>query len=113
MSTQKLLKLRLPPRTALSIQLRNVPRRQKHHLTSSGGGLLQNQATRTGVRRRSWPLGTYSIHNVPAVRTISFARLLPNLAIKLLRIPAIFGGAAIAGLAYLQYQATRMSYSVK
>jgi hypothetical protein len=34
--------------------------------------------------------------------------MLPRLALKLARLPAMFGGAMIAGLAYLQYQATRM-----
>lgn len=29
---------------------------------------------------------------------------------KLVRIPAMFGGATIAGLAYFQYQATRTFY---
>lgn len=42
---------------------------------------------------------------MPAVRHASFARLLPRLALKLARIPAMFGAAAIAGLAYIQYQA--------
>ncbi|KAL8713446.1 MAG: hypothetical protein Q9225_006772, partial [Loekoesia sp. 1 TL-2023] len=58
-------------------------------------------------RRRTWPLGSSSLHNVPTVRTISFYRALPNLAVKLVRIPAMFGGAVIGGLAYLQYQATQ------
>ncbi len=58
-------------------------------------------------RRRAWPYGAYSLHNVPTVRTISFARILPKLALKLVRIPAMFGAATIGGLAYLQYQATR------
>lgn len=61
------------------------------------------------LRGRAWPVGSSSIHNnVPAVRNISFVRILPRLAMKLVRIPAMFGGAMIAGLAYLQYQATRM-----
>jgi hypothetical protein len=33
--------------------------------------------------------------------------MLPKLAMKLVRVPAMFGGATIAGLAYFQYQATR------
>ena len=52
-------------------------------------------------------MGAYAIHNLPAVRAISFARALPKLATKLLRVPAMFGASMIAGLAYLQYQATR------
>ncbi len=75
----------------------------------SAGGMLRSQVIRTSRhhRRRAWPFGAYSLHNVPAVRTISFARVLPTLAMKLVRIPAMFGAATIGGLAYLQYQATR------
>ena len=47
------------------------------------------------------------MHNLPAVRNASFARVLPQLALKLVRIPAMFGAAMIGGLAYLQYQATQ------
>jgi len=84
-------------------------RRQLHKPTANVGGLLRAQAPlgARGSRRRTWPFGTNALHNVPAVRAISFARVLPNLAVKLLRIPAMFGAATIGGLAYLQYQATR------
>jgi replication fork clamp-binding protein CrfC len=58
-------------------------------------------------RRRLWPLGANAIHNIPAVRSYSFARVLPKLALKMARIPAMFGGAMIAGLAYIQYQAAQ------
>ena len=87
------------------------PRRTLHEPTSSAGVLLRQQAQPNlrRNRKRSWPFGAYSLHNLPAVRAISFARVLPNLAVKLLRLPALFGGATIAGLAYLQYQATRES----
>ena len=44
---------------------------------------------------------------MPTVRNASFARILPKLAVKLVRIPAMFGAAMIGGLAYLQYQATQ------
>ncbi|KAL9599528.1 MAG: hypothetical protein Q9219_003772 [cf. Caloplaca sp. 3 TL-2023] len=43
------------------------------------------------------------------VRTISFHRTLPKLAIKLVRLPAMIGGAMAGGLAYIQYQATQAS----
>lgn len=59
------------------------------------------------LRGRSWPVGSNAIHHVPAVRSISFARILPRLALKLARLPAMFGGAMIAGVAYIQYQAAR------
>lgn len=90
---------------------RGLLNRQLHSAGSRTGGLLRsegNAALRGSGRWRNWPLGANSIHNVPAVRTISFARMVPKLAVKLARIPAMFGGAMIAGLAYMQYQATRM-----
>lgn len=49
------------------------------------------------------------MHMVPAVRSISFVRplvrILPSIALKLLRLPALLGASMIGGLAYLQYQA--------
>ncbi|KAJ5361243.1 hypothetical protein N7541_002087 [Penicillium brevicompactum] len=79
--------------------------RHIHNAGSRTGGLLR--ANSGAVRGRAWPIGSNSIHNVPAVRSISFARMLPKLAMKLVRIPAMFGGATVAGLAYFQYQATQ------
>ena len=93
-------------------------RRYMHQPAISTGGLLRNQVLPVSQhnKRRPWPFGAYSLHNVPAARTISFARVLPKLALKLVRIPAMFGAATIGGLAYLQYQATReliKDYSVE
>lgn len=82
--------------------------RHVHSIGIRAGGLLR--ADGTTIRGRAWPAGASSIHNIPAVRSISFARMLPRLVIKLARLPAMFGGAMIAGLAYLQYQATRMNF---
>ncbi|KAH9844991.1 protein msp1, mitochondrial-like [Teratosphaeria destructans] len=62
-------------------------------------------AARWPWRRRPWPFGSNAIHNLPAVRHASFARVIPKLAMKLARIPAMFGAAMLGGLAYLQYQA--------
>lgn len=39
------------------------------------------------------------------VRQISFARLLPRLALRLVKVPAMFGGVTLAGATYIQYQA--------
>lgn len=83
--------------------------RQLHHAGGiHSGGLLRTQGNGYYLRARL-PLsgGRNWIHNVPAVRSISFARIIPKLAMKLVRVPAMFGGAMIAGLAYLQYQAAR------
>jgi hypothetical protein len=86
---------------------RGVLARHVHNITSRAGGLLRADSN-AALRGRAWPIGASSIHNnVSAVRSISFARMLPRLALKLARVPAMFGGAMIAGLAYIQYQATR------
>jgi hypothetical protein len=50
-----------------------------------------------------------SFHNAVAVRNASFARFLPRLVVKFIRIPAMAGGVMIGGLAWIQYQATRKS----
>ena len=71
-------------------------------VTKSGGLIRFN-----GPTRRPWPSGANSIHNVPAIRSISFVRILPNLALKMLRLPAMFGASIIAGVAYIQYQAAQ------
>ena len=52
-------------------------------------------------------MGSSAIHNLPAVRHASFARAIPKLAMKLVRIPAMFATAMIGGVAYLQYQAVQ------
>ncbi|PMD18580.1 hypothetical protein NA56DRAFT_647789 [Hyaloscypha hepaticicola] len=78
-----------------------------HHTTSSAGGLLRSDSAVRAVRRRIWPAGYTPFSNVVAVRNASFARILPKLLLKFARIPALFGGATIASLAYLQYQATQ------
>lgn len=95
-------------RTAAPFHLPSL-RRQIHQPALDAGGLLRanNPLHARSSRQRSRPLGTSSLHNVPAVRAISFARVLPNLAAKLIRIPAMVGAATISGLAYVQYQATR------
>ncbi|KAL4989319.1 P-loop containing nucleoside triphosphate hydrolase protein [Aspergillus falconensis] len=81
--------------------------RHVHNAAARTGGLLRAESG-AALRGRAWPVGASSIHNnVPAVRAISFARILPKLAVKLLRVPAMFGGAMVAGLAYFQYQATQ------
>ncbi|KAF2863081.1 hypothetical protein K470DRAFT_255209 [Piedraia hortae CBS 480.64] len=58
-------------------------------------------------RRRVPDYGRNGIHNLTTVRHASFSRVIPQLAMKLLRVPAMFGAAAIGGIAYLQYQATQ------
>ncbi|KAL1594251.1 mitochondrial dynamin GTPase Msp1 [Nothophoma quercina] len=69
------------------------------------GGLLRNDAGLRLIKRRPWPLGSYALHNLPATRSISFARVVPKLVTKLATAGAAAGGAVIAGVSYIQYQA--------
>ena len=58
---------------------------------------------------RNSPLGANSLHNVPAVRPISFApfaRSIPKLVSKFATLGAAGAGASIAALVYIQNQAT-------
>lgn len=88
---------------------RGLLARQVHNVSTRTGGLLRSDGS-AALRGRAWPVGANSIHNnVSTVRAISFARILPKLALKLARVPAMFGGAMIVGLAYIQYQANRKS----
>lgn len=75
-------------------------------------GISHAALSRSGVlrgwrHRKAWPLNANAIHNLPAVRHASFARVIPKLAMKLARIPAMFGAAMIGGMVYLQYQAAQ------
>jgi hypothetical protein len=81
--------------------------RHFHPHPTSSAGLLRSDSAVRAARRRIWPAGYTLFSNVVAVRNASFARILPKLLLKFARIPALFGGATIAGLAYVQYQATR------
>ncbi|EAA66211.1 hypothetical protein AN1093.2 [Aspergillus nidulans FGSC A4] len=54
--------------------------RHVHNAAARTGGLLRAESG-AALRGRAWPVGANSIHNnVPAVRAISFARILPKLA---------------------------------
>jgi hypothetical protein len=82
--------------------------RLRQWASSRAGGLLHPRDGGPSVTRsRRWPFGASSIHNLPAVRSISFARALPQLALKMARLPALLGASMMAGLAYVQYQAAR------
>ncbi|KAI4861836.1 dynamin family protein [Hypoxylon rubiginosum] len=78
--------------------------RQYHQLPS--GGILRADAAVRATRRRMW-FPVNSFHNAVIVRNASFARFLPRLVVKFIRIPAMAGGVMIAGLAWIQYQATQ------
>ncbi|KAF2272682.1 uncharacterized protein EI97DRAFT_461781 [Westerdykella ornata] len=66
------------------------------------GRLRPNAALRFG---RAWSMRSYALHNMPATRQISFARAIPKLATKFATAGAAAGGAVVAGVSYIQYQA--------
>lgn len=102
----RLLSGRLAPKARQYIQ--SQTRLIHHHtISATGGGLLRSDIAVRSLRRKVWPMGHNFVHNSVAVRNASFARILPQIMVKFARIPAMFGGAIIAGLAYVQYQATR------
>lgn len=53
-----------------------------------------------------WNRGN-AFHNAVIVRNASFARFLPKLMMKFIRIPAMFGGLTLGAFAWVQYQAAR------
>ncbi|PNY18336.1 Protein msp1, mitochondrial [Tolypocladium capitatum] len=97
----------------LAAGLRPVSRRAsvnpvRHLHRSPTGGLLQANASIRATQRRMW-FGGNAFHNAVTTRNASFARFLPKLVVKLVRIPAMFGGLAIGAFAWVQYQATQAS----
>lgn len=100
----RLLSARLaPPVRQATRQLHTTPNVSSLTTTRSGGLLRSSQTLRV---RRKWPSGANAIHNVPAVRSISFVRILPRIALKMARLPALFGATCLGAFTYLQYQAT-------
>ncbi|KAI2473844.1 dynamin family protein [Annulohypoxylon bovei var. microspora] len=91
---------RLPAMRSASVRVI----RQYHQLPS--GGLLRADAAVRATRRRMW-FPVNSFHNAVTVRNASFARFLPRLMVKFIRIPAMAGGVMIGGIAWIQYQATQ------
>ncbi|KAF2646182.1 hypothetical protein P280DRAFT_415193 [Massarina eburnea CBS 473.64] len=85
----------------------NTPRRLFNNTSTQlpSGGLLRTNAGIRLIQRRSWPFGSYALHNVPAARSISFARVIPKLVSKFATVGAAAGGAVVAGVSYIQYQA--------
>ncbi|KAK0664190.1 Protein msp1 [Lasiodiplodia hormozganensis] len=105
----RLLSARLAPvaRRAASASAYAAPRRFTHYLSSNAGGLLRSQSGLRSTRLRTWPPGAYALHNVPAVRSISFIRILPRLFQKFATLGAVGGATIVGGLVYLQNQAQK------
>jgi len=93
------------PTAARGASVQVAAARQYHRLPS--GGLLRADAAIRATQRRMWFGSGNSFHNAVAVRNASFARYLPRLMVKFIRIPAMAGGVMIGGFAWVQYKAQR------
>ncbi len=81
---------------------------RRYHRLPTGGLQGSDAAARTARRRMQLPANAF--HNAVIVRNASFARFLPKLVLKFARIPAMFGGLIIGGVAWVQYQAIRTQF---
>lgn len=88
----------------------NFASRRAYSTPTPSGGLLK-AGSLLNSRSLGWPAYIYRSRNSGTLttRAISFHRAIPKLFMKFAKLPAAFGGVTIAGLAYLQYQATRSS----
>lgn len=71
------------------------------------GGIQTGAGAGARTLRRPWRLAANAYHDAVIVRNASFARMLPKLVVKFARIPALFGGLMVGGVAWVQYQAIR------
>jgi len=95
----------------LPVTRRAAARSSRHyHRLATGGIQGPDAAVRATRRRLGFPGNAF--HNAVIVRNASFARFLPKLVVKFARIPAMFGGLMIGGVAWIQYQAIRESRAV-
>ncbi|KAK0614296.1 P-loop containing nucleoside triphosphate hydrolase protein [Immersiella caudata] len=82
------------------------------HLPLPTGGIQRADGVARALRRPArFPSNGY--HNAVIVRNASFARMLPKLVIKFARLPALFGGLMVGGVAWIQYQAIQVSNSAQ
>ncbi|KAL2266359.1 hypothetical protein VTJ83DRAFT_5711 [Remersonia thermophila] len=98
---------------ALAPAARRVPLRAVRHFhrLPTGGIQLADPALPAFRRSLQFPANAY--HNAVIVRNASFARLLPKLAVKFIRIPALFGGMMIGAVGWIQYQAIKVGNSAQ
>ncbi|KAK0939550.1 mitochondrial dynamin GTPase Msp1 [Friedmanniomyces endolithicus] len=101
-----------------AVLFRATPTSSTHHVARSpvsARAISQSVLNRTSSRpwppRRTWPFGTNALHLLPSssptVRHASFARSIPKLALKLIRVPAMAGAGMLGLVAYIQYQASQ------
>ncbi|KAK0668845.1 putative dynamin-like GTPase mitochondrial precursor [Cercophora samala] len=82
---------------------------RQFHQFPTGGIQRADLAARDLRRSVQFPAKLY--HNAVMVRNASFVRLLPKLAIKFVRIPALFGGLMLGAAGWVQYQAIQLGNS--
>ncbi|KAF3771214.1 hypothetical protein M406DRAFT_272612 [Cryphonectria parasitica EP155] len=100
----------VPLSTRRAAALPEAAVRQYHRFRFPTGGLQRADAAIRATRQRMWFPGN-AFHNAVTARNASFARFLPKLAAKFIRLPAMFGGIMIGGVAWIQYQAIQVSNS--
>ncbi|PSR78829.1 dynamin family protein [Coniella lustricola] len=100
----------VPLSTRRAAALPEAAVRHYHRFRFPTGGLQRADAAIRATRQRMW-FPANAFHNAVVVRNASFARFLPKLAAKFIRIPAMFGGLMIGGVAWIQYQAIQVSNS--
>lgn len=83
---------------------------RQFHQFPTGGIQRADLAARDLRRSVQFPAKLY--HNAVMVRNASFVRLLPKLAIKFVRIPALFGGLMLGAAGWVQYQAIRKDFGI-
>lgn len=98
--------------TALALLGRRATVRAVRHFHQlPTGGLQRADSVARAIRRPTrFPSNAY--HNAVIIRNASFARMLPKLVVKFARIPALFGGLMVGGVAWIQYQAIRKGFRV-
>ncbi|KAK4219458.1 P-loop containing nucleoside triphosphate hydrolase protein [Rhypophila decipiens] len=92
---------------------RRVTVRAVRHFQTLPTGGIQKSDNAVRALRQSMRFPANAYHNAVIVRNASWARILPKLAIKFARIPALFGGLMIGGVAWVQYQAVQVSNSAQ
>ncbi|KAK0639037.1 P-loop containing nucleoside triphosphate hydrolase protein [Cercophora newfieldiana] len=85
--------------------------RHFHQVPLPTGGIQRADGVTRALRLTRFPVNGY--HNAVIVRNASFARMLPKLVIKFARLPALFGGLMVGGIAWIQYQAIQVSNSAQ
>ncbi|KAK1754721.1 protein msp1, mitochondrial [Echria macrotheca] len=96
----------------MPVARRATLRAVRHFHQLPTGGIQRADGVARAVRRPTrFPANAY--HNAVIVRNASFARILPKLVVKFARIPALFGGLVVGGVAWIQYQAIQVSNSAQ